>query len=52
MTEADVIVKLEIAADRCPKAESVADAINAWAKVMHAAASVIEPGAAVRSVAC
>jgi len=48
MSEADIIVKLEIIADRCPKAESVADAINAWAKVMHAAASVIEPGVAVR----
>lgn len=45
MDEADLILKFEIAPDRNPEAESVADALDAWVDVLRAAAAVVEPDA-------
>lgn len=44
MADADLILKFEIAPDKNPEAESVADALDAWVDVLRAAAAVVAPG--------
>jgi hypothetical protein len=48
MNEADVILKFQIAEGRSPDALNAADALAAWVDVLRAAASVVEPGIAIR----
>ena len=47
MADADLILKFEIAPNRSPEAQSVAEAINAYVDVLRAAASVVEPGSSL-----